>query len=688
MTTDVSNKTRLAGSGWMSGSRWGRRIGGICALAIVALLVAASCAGGDHSEATYSMDSAAASESYDMSDDAMHESEEMMTEESDASGLPMPTTTILSSVEMGDADYDEAGEDMAMAEEAAAETVAMATDEVELESQTGEVTPTNLSSPLLASRDIIYRANIAIEAHDVAAAASEASQAIAAIGGVVFGQNSTTSPIPRTVLIFKVAPADFAAALQALSDIGELKSQSLSADDVTERVVDLESRISTAAVSVDRLRELLSNATDIRNVATLESELMAREATLERLRGQLRTLRDQVALATITLEITEVQPEIPDAAMAAVVGIGLDRDEACGFGFSELQVETTSPVVLCVEIENVGDDVLGDVEITSPTLRLRTTDFDMVDVVEGTADDGVSVEPGSTVTAVAELEVVDGMLRRQSVSDGISARVNVTATPVSSPQLPLSFRENMAIIPVPIVVPDALMAVSTWLGEDPEDACPGVENLAMDSNGQVVLCVEIDNVGDDTLGEFDIRSNNLRLRVDDFELVTAGNSDASNPIGGLEPRQTLTAIATLDVSDSYVQRQNFRYGSHIDVEVRAKALSDPNNRFLTHHATLWLHAEPSDALPGLADSLSSALGTIANIGSIVLVVVGWLLPFAVLIAIVLVPVSYWYRRRRVPTPAEQTSSGVEAAEVRGSVVSGSHASDSDTSPSETSESTN
>jgi hypothetical protein len=59
---------------------------------------------------------------------------------------------------------------------------------------------------------------------------------------------------------------------------------------VTERVVDLRSRVATNEVSVERLRDPLSDAKNLEDVARLEIQLLERETTLETLRGQLRTI--------------------------------------------------------------------------------------------------------------------------------------------------------------------------------------------------------------------------------------------------------------------------------------------------------------------------------------------------------------------------------------------------------------
>jgi Domain of unknown function (DUF4349) len=70
-------------------------------------------------------------------------------------------------------------------------------------------------------------------------------------------------------------------------------------------VVDLESRIASARTSVGRVRDLLDQSGDVVQLATVEGELARREADLETLLGRQRVLDDQVALATIHVELRE-----------------------------------------------------------------------------------------------------------------------------------------------------------------------------------------------------------------------------------------------------------------------------------------------------------------------------------------------------------------------------------------------
>ncbi len=225
-------------------------------------------------------------------------------------------------------------------------------------------------------RSIVYVGTMFVEVADVGLATQQAQVAIAGLGGLVFGQHTTSDPAPRTELTFKVLPEDFTEAMRRLEALGKLRSQQISADDVTERVVDLESRIITARASVERLRNFLANATDLETVAELESQLLNRETDLERLRGQLRTLQDQVALATIFLTLVEPAPERPEASVELVqtAYAGHDDGARCPAA-DDLAVDEGEAITICVSVENTGNAALTEIEIRDFGLDLDDDDF-------------------------------------------------------------------------------------------------------------------------------------------------------------------------------------------------------------------------------------------------------------------------------------------------------------------------
>ena len=225
-------------------------------------------------------------------------------------------------------------------------------------------------------RSIVYVGTMLVEVDNVRRATQQAQVAIAGLGGLVFGQHTITEPAPRSELTFKMLPADFTEAMRRLEALGELKSQQISADDVTERVVDLESRIITSRASVERLRNFLETATSIEAVAQLESQLLARETDLERLRGQLRTIQGQVALATVFLTLVEPEPERLEARVEFVetAYAGNDDGARCPAA-DDLAVDEDEPVTVCVSVENTGNVALVEIEIRDFGLGLDDDDF-------------------------------------------------------------------------------------------------------------------------------------------------------------------------------------------------------------------------------------------------------------------------------------------------------------------------
>lgn len=392
----------------MTGSKsgWGRRPAGSrirwLAVVVVSMLAvaigAAACAGIDQADGDAVADAPAATIE--------------TTSEEAAFGAPA-SEEMLDSEDMADEEMAMSSEEeMTDAEESATGAVALATG-----------VPT---SPADLGRDIIRTARIAVETADVAAASAHATSIIEGLGGFIFSQDTQTQDRPRTVLTFKVRPEQFSTALERLSNVGELVEQSVNAEDVTDIVVDLNSRISTAEVSVKRLREFLSQATEVEGVAELERELASRETNLERLRGQLRSLRDRVDLATITLSITESVEAVPETSVILRAWIAEGEDDPC-LGFSDVVAPADGEVSLCIEVENDGETALTDMTLTSNTLR-----FDNDDLVLSEGVNLERVEPGERPAATLRYAITDGRIAGRVATRGLDIDIRLSGVPVTA----------------------------------------------------------------------------------------------------------------------------------------------------------------------------------------------------------------------------------------------------------------
>ncbi len=312
-------------------------------------------------------------------------------------------------------------------------------------------------TPVDLGREIIYRASVAVEADDVTVATREAVAIVGELGGIVFSQTTRGEPQPRAEITFKVLPADFSTALERLAGVGRLVNQSVSADDVTERVVDLASRITTASKSVVRLRDLLDEATDLEDVAEIENSLLRRETTLETLRAQLRTLRDQVDLATITLTITQSPTVLPDTAMVVTAWVSDEAEDPC-LGNQDITVEPDSVIYLCLEVENTGASELTDISLRWRNVRLNVDSFE---ARRGSFD---RIEPGELLAATLAVPVEEGRLGGRIATRGLEIRLEAEAVPVDTDGTALTMVRRSSAVWVQARTHDSLPGFADSIG--------------------------------------------------------------------------------------------------------------------------------------------------------------------------------------------------------------------------------
>jgi len=220
-------------------------------------------------------------------------------------------------------------------------------------------------------RKIIFEATINVEVDDVPTAEARAKEIVDDLGGFLFGQSTTGGSTAQSTLIFKVLPEDFNQALAGLGEIGDLRSQSVTTDDVTERIVDISARIEVTELGVERLRTALENTTEFDEFTRVENLLLAREADLAVMKGQLRTLEDRVDLSTITLILGQ---DLLQNSVALETTFYEGHDDGVGCpGDGNSSVENGSELTICYEITNTGDLPLKDLQIVDTVLEIDET---------------------------------------------------------------------------------------------------------------------------------------------------------------------------------------------------------------------------------------------------------------------------------------------------------------------------
>src|SRR5580693_4577725 len=166
-----------------------------------------------------------------------------------------------------------------------------------------------------AGRQLIYTAQLTVRAASVAAAVSRATSIVTSAGGYVSAENASAgqgqpSQASATVT-FQIPVAGYAATLAALSGggLGTQLSLAQQAQDVTQQVADVGSRVASDQAAIAQLRDLLKHAGDVNSLLSVQNQIDSQESDLESMQAQQKALNHETSYATVTL--TLVGPKAP-----------------------------------------------------------------------------------------------------------------------------------------------------------------------------------------------------------------------------------------------------------------------------------------------------------------------------------------------------------------------------------------
>jgi Domain of unknown function (DUF4349) len=166
-----------------------------------------------------------------------------------------------------------------------------------------------------AGQQLIYTAQLTVRAASVPSAVSRATSIVSAAGGYVSAEKASAGqgkPSQATsTVVFKVPAAAYAATLAALSGggLGPQLSLSQQAQDVTQQVADVGSRVTSDEAAIAQLRSLLKHAGDVSSLLSVQNQINSQESDLESMLAQQSALNRETAYATVTL--TLVGPKAP-----------------------------------------------------------------------------------------------------------------------------------------------------------------------------------------------------------------------------------------------------------------------------------------------------------------------------------------------------------------------------------------
>lgn len=171
-------------------------------------------------------------------------------------------------------------------------------------------------------RYVVQKATMDLQTDDVRAAFAKAAHLVSEAGGE-FVENSSLTGDGKTAqgnMTLRVAAARVGEVMNKLRELGTVKSENTSGEDVTTQVVDVEARIRNEQRVEKELLDLLEKRHDapLKDILELRSSLSSVRESIERLVGQRDRLGRLVSLASI-LVVIRAEPLIEKPAPASTI---------------------------------------------------------------------------------------------------------------------------------------------------------------------------------------------------------------------------------------------------------------------------------------------------------------------------------------------------------------------------------
>ena len=182
------------------------------------------------------------------------------------------------------------------------------------------------------TRSVVRTASVDVRTADVDNAADAVTRLATTNGGRVESDQRSDNDRSRTAtLVIRVLPDRLEQVVTAVGALGHETNRQIQDEDVTTTQADVTARVAALTTSVHRLRQLLSRSGTVSDLVLLEKTLSDREADLEAMQAREASISQQVALASLTVNLSAPAAVLPAAKAGGIHPTGFFA--AIGSGF-------------------------------------------------------------------------------------------------------------------------------------------------------------------------------------------------------------------------------------------------------------------------------------------------------------------------------------------------------------------
>lgn len=239
------------------------------------------------------------------------------------------------------------------------ETNSVETAEAGIVSDEKAATASTPSSVRISEAKLIYTGEMSIQTTDLTQAVQSIETLITRCGGYIERRNSYTEQSDFTI---RVPQDQFDYFMSTAGEQPNCRVLSLSTqtEDIGEQYADVENRLETLNVKLERLQTLLTQAESMDDIISIESALSDTESEIEQLTGQKNHYDNLINFSTITLSVWQVStldegidPTFSERLSSGFLG-GLSK---FGTGFVDLVIWCASnliPLIICGALATVS----------------------------------------------------------------------------------------------------------------------------------------------------------------------------------------------------------------------------------------------------------------------------------------------------------------------------------------------
>jgi hypothetical protein len=158
-------------------------------------------------------------------------------------------------------------------------------------------------------RRIITTGSMTLEVISMDKALADLTALVTSNGGFIANKSVSSEGNWRTAQVTLRVPADkFDAVHDGARGLGTVKREDQQGEDVTKQWQDLDARLKIRKQEEQSLLALMQKQAKLSDLLAVEQRLWQVREQIEQAEGELRYLRDQVALATLTISLNEQVP--------------------------------------------------------------------------------------------------------------------------------------------------------------------------------------------------------------------------------------------------------------------------------------------------------------------------------------------------------------------------------------------